>query len=187
MQTVMGSWLQSLHITPPPPLFGADISTPRAYPSHPGSHAHTACLAESPMLARTHPVLFLPCTSPHMGCCPSTKVPQSEADLKQRGGRPRRSQPPPRSRRPALLRLLPAGSCGSSESWPWPSRERNCFHSSERAERSFHLPQIKLQPGDISKQDPNRELETGSPPINSQDLQPFLDWLIREKLGSNSV
>lgn len=178
----MSSWLQSLHIMPPPPLCGADISTPTGLPFTPGKSC-THGLPHGEPDAGSHsslslcPVRLPTCglLSKHKGA-PAYSGSLSEADLKQSDHVA--LSHPTRSRRPVLLRPLPAGSCGSSESWPWPKRERNCFHSSEAEETSFHLPQIKLQPGDISTQDPNRELETGSPPTNSQDLQPFLDSVV---------
>lgn len=106
----------------------------------------------------------------------------SEADLAQRPGhRVALSHVPlgpDSSAREAPLWLPGVGS----ESWPRPRGERKCFHSSEREERSFHLPEIKLQPGGTSEQEQKRKLEKSSTTINSPNLQTFLGWFTLEKL-----
>lgn len=60
----------------------------------------------------------------HARSCPSGSSNASEADLEQSGGRHVALSRPCGSRWPALLGPLPAGSGGSSESRPWPGRER---------------------------------------------------------------
>lgn len=114
--------------------------------------SHTALSHREPDAGSFTPLsLSLLCAFPHVGFFSSAQKPQpiQATCLRPTSGQVKDRHValscPPRSRWPALLRLLPTGSWEAKRAGPGPGdRERKGPHGSEGEESSFHLREIKL-------------------------------------------